>query len=183
MRIFQWLLYLYPRTFRSTYGPQMVQHFKDRMREERGARGVTGVLAVWIEIGVDLARSLRREWATTLRGEDRRKPALEANRQPQGLTELMTSLAKDLVYAVRSFRRDPGFTAVAVLTLALGIGVTTAIFSVVNGVLLRPLAYQDPGGIAVIYTDLPKIGLFKVWTSGPEILDFREQSQLFQRIA
>ena len=63
----------------------------------------------------------------------------------------MTGLLQDFRYALRQLGKNLGFTAVAVLTLALGIGVTTAIFSVVYGVLLRPLPYPDPNRIMAVF--------------------------------
>src|SRR5918994_4202497 len=93
----------------------------------------------------------------------------------------LDDLARDLRHAVRTLRRSPGFTMVAVLTLALGIGVTTAIFSVVYGVLLRPLPYADPDRI---------VAIFEVTSKGrpsaladPNFNDFRDQSRSFQAIA
>ncbi|HEY1250840.1 MAG TPA: ABC transporter permease [Thermoanaerobaculia bacterium] len=93
----------------------------------------------------------------------------------------MTDIRSDVRYALRQLAKNPGFSAVAVLTLALGIGVATAIFSVVYGVLLRPLPYPDPDRI---------VAIFEVTTKGypsrladPNFDDFRDQGRSFQAIA
>src|ERR1700746_3331370 len=87
----------------------------------------------------------------------------------------MESLLHDLRHAVRLLRRSPGFTAVSVLTLALAIGTTTAIFSVVYGVLLRPLPYNDPDRIVAIH-DVKTRG---TWSrlADPNFDDFRDQNR------
>jgi predicted permease len=89
---------------------------------------------------------------------------------------------QDAHHGLRQFRRNPGFTAVAVVTLALGIGATTAIFSVVNGVLLRPLPYSHPGKLVEVGLDLPGINQFNWPLSPAEYFTFREQSHTFQDI-
>jgi putative ABC transport system permease protein len=80
----------------------------------------------------------------------------------------MQDLAQDVRYALRGLRRAPGFTAAAVLTLALGIGANTAIFSVVNGVLFRPLGYPEPERLLAISTQFPTLGFDRFWMSPPE---------------
>jgi hypothetical protein len=70
---------------------------------------------------------------------------------------MLDILRNDLPFALRSLRRRPAFAALAVITLALGIGATTAIFSVVNGVLLRPLAYERPAEVMMVHTRLDGI--------------------------
>ncbi|SPF41752.1 conserved membrane hypothetical protein [Candidatus Sulfotelmatobacter kueseliae] len=93
----------------------------------------------------------------------------------------MNSLLQDLRYALRQLRKRPGLTAVLVLTLALGIGATTAIFSVVYGVLLRPLPYTDPNRIMAIFEITTK----GTWNrlADPNFDDFRDQNHSFQAIA
>ncbi|HVI38711.1 MAG TPA: ADOP family duplicated permease, partial [Gaiellales bacterium] len=87
----------------------------------------------------------------------------------------------DLRFALRGLLRRPGFTGVVVLTLALGIGANSAIFSVVNGVLLRPLPYDRPGEVATIWVHWP--GNPQGELSQPEFWDLREQSRSFTRLA
>src|SRR4051794_28982221 len=94
---------------------------------------------------------------------------------------MMTGLAQDIRYALRQFRKNPGFTAVALITLGVGIGATTAIFSVVYGVLLRPLPYANPGRIVAIFEVQPKGGWNRL--ADPNFDDFRDQSHSFKAIA
>src|SRR5271168_4689182 len=96
---------------------------------------------------------------------------------------MMLTLLKDFTYSLRTLRKMPGFTIVALLVLALGIGANTAIFSVVNSVVLRPLPYPDADRLAVIWeTDL-KDGIKREGPSGPNFLDWKEQSQSFEEMA
>jgi putative ABC transport system permease protein len=95
----------------------------------------------------------------------------------------MESIFHDLRYAVRSFAKKPGFTVVAVLTLALGIGANTAVFSVVNAVLVRPLPYKDPDRIALIKESLPKLGWNDLSCAAAEFLDYQDGNATFSEIA
>jgi putative ABC transport system permease protein len=94
----------------------------------------------------------------------------------------MESLMRDLRFGIRVLTRKPGFTVVAVLALALGIGANTAIFSVVNTVLLRPLPYKNPQQLGLIWTyfgpELPQN-----WISGPEFVDLKERSNTVEQFA
>ena len=90
-------------------------------------------------------------------------------------------LSQDLRFAFRMFSKTPGFTAIAVLTLALGIGANTAIFSFVYGVLLAPLPYRDASRIIVLNETTPRVG--NVSVSHPNFLDWRAQSRAFSQMA
>jgi predicted permease len=93
----------------------------------------------------------------------------------------MTGLLQDLRCALRQMRKSPGFTAAAVITLALGIGANTAIFSVVNSVLIKPLPYPDPQRLVQIFETLP--GSNRNSVSGGAFKDWREQSSKFTHLA
>jgi putative ABC transport system permease protein len=95
----------------------------------------------------------------------------------------METLIKDLRFAVRSFLKRPGFLVIAVATLALGIGATTAMFTVVNSVLLRPLQFPEPERIVLFYGINPRQGITQSNMSMPDILDWQKQSQSFEQIA
>ncbi len=91
-------------------------------------------------------------------------------------------MTTDLKFALRSLAKAPGFTAVAVLTLALGIGACTAIFSVVDAVLLRPLDYRDPDQIVTLWSLNTRRGT-RYQVSGPDFRDWRTQSRSFAALA
>ena len=93
------------------------------------------------------------------------------------------NIGEDLRYALRQLRKSPGFTAVAVITLTLGIGANTAIFSVVNAVLLRPLPYQNAHQLVMIWEQNPHRGWFENIVSGENFLHWRKQNQVFDGMA
>ena len=92
------------------------------------------------------------------------------------------TLSQDLRLAVRSLLRAPAFAAVTILTLALGIGANTAIFSIVNGVILRPLGYPKPEQLMYLTTQFPAFGFMQFWVSPPEYFEFRELNQSFASV-
>jgi len=94
----------------------------------------------------------------------------------------MSGMMQDLRYALRQLRKSPGFTTVAVITLALGIGANTAIFSVINNVLLRPLPYKDSAALAKIWGTNPKKGIDIDAISPSDLEDIRSQSRAFEEI-
>ena len=92
------------------------------------------------------------------------------------------TLRQDLRLAIRSLLRAPAFAVVTILTLALGIGANTAIFSIVNGVILRPLGYPKPDQLMYLTTQFPAFGFDQFWVSPPEYFEFRELNQSFAAV-
>ncbi len=96
---------------------------------------------------------------------------------------MVESLAIDLKHALRRLKRSPGFAITVLLTLAIGIGANTAVFSVIEGVLLRPLPYGSPERLCVLWKSIPEKSIPWDWTSAPTIRDWREQTDVFEDVA
>ena len=99
------------------------------------------------------------------------------------MSRWLNDLRQDALYGLRTLRKNPGFTIVAVLTLALGIGANTAIFSMVNGVLLRPLSYADPDKLVAVWETFQKRGSDRFPFSFPNFRDWQERNQVFEKFA
>ena len=136
----------------------------DRNTEEYVAQGMT-------------QEEARRRARLALGGMEKVKEECREARRVNRIQDLM----QDLHFALRILRKSPGFTAVAVLTLALGIGANTAIFSIVNAVLLKPLSYPQPQRIMYLNETFGKGGTGTV--SAPNYLDWREQNRSFSALA
>ncbi|MES1257862.1 MAG: ABC transporter permease, partial [Acidobacteriota bacterium] len=95
----------------------------------------------------------------------------------------MGTILADIRYAFRTLLRNPGLTAVIVLSLGIGIGANSAIFSVVNALLLKPLPYPQPDRLAVLWLRSPGLGILQDWPSPGQYIDIRNQNRVFEEIA
>src|SRR5215468_4218930 len=95
----------------------------------------------------------------------------------------METLLQDLRYGVRMLLKNPGFTVVAVIALALGIGANSAIFSVVNAALLRPLPYRNPDRLVMVWGNFLRLNMTRLGVSAPEFFDYKNQNEIFSEVA
>src|SRR5258708_31703962 len=89
----------------------------------------------------------------------------------------------DLHFAFRGLLKSPGFSVVAILTLALAIGANTTIFSAIDAVLLHPLPYPDPERLVIVQETLPRYGLHGIAPTAPDYAEFRRQASCFSQVA
>ena len=151
-RLFRWLVRLFPEDLRTAYGEEMEQLLRAQHQE---APGGAPRLRFWTAALLDVLRSA-----------------------PRLHVEAMT---QDVAYALRGLARSPAFAATALLTIALGTGATSAIFTVVNAVLLRPLPYQDPDRIALVWVS--EANGRPTWLSAPEIEDIARHAKTLDEVA
>jgi predicted permease len=95
----------------------------------------------------------------------------------------MSDLARDLRYAFRAFGKSPGFITAAVLSLAIGIGATTAIFSITSALLLRPLPYKDADRLVILWNSSPGLGIPRDWFSSAQYFDIKNNHHGFEQVA
>ena len=160
---------------------EIVEEFSQHLTDEyeaainRGASEEEARHAVFEELNASdfLSRELKRV--------ERRAPANAVIPGREG--NLFADIGQDLRYGLRTLIKNPGFTIVAVIALALGIGANSAIFSVVNAILLRPLPYKNPDQLVVIWENATHLGFPKDTPSPANFLDWRQQSTLFEGMA
>lgn len=174
-RIYGWLLALYPKDFRARFGPAMADDFARMYSEHRRVHGVLGPARLWRRVLVDAASSVVSEHR-----DSRSVSGFRAEKsEGMGRGEGMGSLILDVRLAGRALIRRPGYSVVAVATLALAIGANTVLFSVLNGVLLRPLPYPDADRLALLSES---DDAFFGSVSYPNVVDWRERMRSFDEI-
>ena len=152
-RVFKRLLRLFPAEFRGDFGDDMAATFSDQRRDVLARGGSMAALRLWWDTIRGVLTTAPREHLDLLRG--------------------------DIRYALRNLRRNPGFTIVAVLALAVGIGANTAVFTIVNGVLLRALPYRHPGELVAMFEKVPGAPVDKFGFSPPDFEIVRDASRSY----
>ncbi len=172
VRVYSAALLCYPRALRARYGDDMRETFTSRC-DDAAAGSTIGVWILLLRELADLACAsiAARRVATSTTSQ----PPSATSHEPSAMSHL--SLLQDVRYAGRMLRRQPGFAFVAVLTLALGIGANTAVFTVVNGVLLRPLPFREPGRLVQLFHG--RNGRLSMTYSPPNFIDVTTQSGVF----
>jgi putative ABC transport system permease protein len=174
-RIYRIVLLAFPRRMRRELGADMQQLFRDHRiaattRRER--------CSLWLSAIADaMVNGSAERFAGT------RDLFTSASRHRSKWRWWMFAFRQDLKYGIRMLWRQPGVTAVAVLTLAIGIGANTAVFTAVNAVLLRPLPYKDPARLVMVWEKRAREGVFDNVVSPADFLDWTKMNASFESMA
>ena len=167
-RLYRALLYLYPPRFRRAFDRDLIEAFRDQ-RRDAARRRMPSILFV-IAIVYDLLTQALAERVSSLWS------VLRTHSLPEGEEPLMSGPQRalnfaELRFAARRLRRVPSFSITTVFVLALGVGATTAVFSVVNGVLLRPLPYANPDRLVALTHSIDVAGVAAADQSEARVVD------------
>jgi predicted permease len=167
-RLYRLLLHAYPRGFRARFGDELTAAFLEGLGRARAIGPWRASTFLSTRLADAVLSGLAERWS------QRPFPSTK------GRHMMLSHLAVDLRAALRLMRRQPGFTLVVVLTLAIGIGANTAVFSLIDGMLLRPLPYRDPGQLGFLWTKLEWIGVPRAWMSGGHVFILQNQTTLVE---
>jgi putative ABC transport system permease protein len=173
-RFYAVVLRAFPRSFRDEAGLGMAEAFRDQYRAARARSGALGLARLWLRTLVDVGRNAPAERLAAFAESRGARGEHSPKRKGEAPVE---TLARDVRFALRALRQRPGFTLVTVLTLALGLGANTAIFSVVKAVLLAPLPYPQPDRLAFVWGRSPAGS--EEGVSFPDFLELRENNRSF----
>ena len=167
-------LHAFPGWFRARYGREMLGEFAARHDEVLAARGAWAARALVFRACRDLIDSGLRERLTP-------RPSIDPPDHPEdsGMNALLT----DLHHGFRALRRRPAFALVAIITLGVGIGASTAMFSIANGVVLQPLPYPEPDRLVRIYDTFAERNNMSGTSSPANFAEWREQARTFSAMA
>lgn len=183
-RIYRQLLRAYSPKLRRDAADELEEVFRDAYYDVRASKGPWGLVGLWLRTLLDLLVTAIPE---RLGRFDRQK---NENRQPIASLkpqekELMETLLQDLRYALRTLRKSPGFVTVAIISLALGIGANTTIFTIINAVFLNPLPVDQPSRLVNLYTSDEGIAgdFIANPVSYPNYRDLRDQTDALSGLA
>src|SRR5215216_4527382 len=179
-RLYRALLHLYPPRFRRAFAQDLVETFRDQRRDAARQGHPPG--AFWFTALRDLATQASAEWLASLWRMAGNRHRTEHEESAMAAVPQALRLA-ELRFAARRLARVPSFTVAAVFVLALGIGATTAVFSVVNGVLLRPLSYPAPDRLVSLTHTIEVSGVSKADQSDASFLFYQKHARAFDGIS
>ena len=189
LALYRRMLHVLPREFRNQNGEEMGRLFAEALVEAR-ARARGAVLRVWWWGAWDVATAAllsrlvprsRRAGNPSLRPAGHPGPIPRSPKPKDSL--VFESLVADVLHSLRSLRKSPGFTVIALLTLGLGVGATTLVFTVVHSVLLKPLPYESPERLVNVWNDLIEERQYLPAVHPGDFRDYQEMSETFEEFA